>query len=107
MTEDVLGIFLLAEIDLTKILKDLNNNCVNILYDKYMIIHTPSSNILQSELIEQFYRATLKCYGLMDTYNLEETGVTRLRRQLGYDLYGSGVLIRFVDTGERVIIMLS
>lgn len=99
MSEDTLDFFMPIETDLTQILRDVNNSCVNILNQKFVIVHTPLQNLLQPDLIEQSYRAAPKCFGLMDTYNLEDIGVTRLRRQPGYDLYGLGVLIGFVDTG--------
>lgn len=99
MSEDTLDLFIPIETDLTKMLSDINNSCINILNQKYMIVHTPLSNLLQSDLAGQTYRIAPKCYGLMDTYNLEEIGLTRLRRRPNYDLFGLGVLIGFVDTG--------
>jgi len=45
------------------------------------------------------YQSIPKCYGLLDTSNLEATGVGQVRRQpyLGYR--GNGVLIGILDTG--------
>lgn len=39
------------------------------------------------------------CFGLSRMENLEATGVNRVRRIPGFDYYGSGILIGFVDTG--------
>ncbi len=48
------------------------------------------------------------CYGLLSSDQvLESTGVARVQRQPGLDLYGQGVMVGFVDTGERVIILSS
>ncbi len=53
-----------------------------------------------SETIEQFgFSAIPNIYGLMNEESLEESGVLRIRRQPFLDLYGSGILIGFVDTG--------
>lgn len=99
MSEETVDLFIPLEIDLAKLLTDINNSCINALNQRYMIVHTPISNLAEPGIAGQSYRAVPKCYGLMDTYNLEEIGVARLRRLPGYDLYGSGVLIGFVDTG--------
>lgn len=40
-----------------------------------------------------------KCYGLLDTSNIESTGVGRVRRQPYLALRGSGVLVGILDTG--------
>lgn len=40
-----------------------------------------------------------KCYGLLDTSNIESTGVGRVRRQPYLGFRGSGVLIGILDTG--------
>lgn len=63
---------------------------------------------INNENIEKYgFSAIPNVYGLMSEEALEESGVLRIRRQPYLDLYGQGVLIGFVDTGERVIILLS
>ncbi|RKI26027.1 hypothetical protein D7V82_12860 [bacterium 1xD8-6] len=48
------------------------------------------------------------CYGLLSSDQvLESTGVYQARRQSGLNLFGQGVLVGFIDTGERVIILSS
>ena len=48
------------------------------------------------------------CYGLLTSEQvLESAGISRVRRQPGLGLFGQGVLVGFVDTGERVIILSS
>ncbi len=39
------------------------------------------------------------CYGLLQQDILEESGVSRVRRVPGFDYFGQGILIGFVDTG--------
>ncbi|HBI60277.1 MAG TPA: hypothetical protein DDY31_03530 [Lachnospiraceae bacterium] len=46
------------------------------------------------------------CYGLLSSDQvLESAGIAKVRRQVGLNLYGQGVLVGFIDTGERVILL--
>lgn len=47
------------------------------------------------------------CYGLVDTAALEGSGILTMQNFPTLPLKGNGILIGFVDTGERVIIMSS
>lgn len=48
------------------------------------------------------------CYGLLSSDQvLESAGITKARRQSGLNLFGQGIIVGFVDTGERVIILSS
>lgn len=59
-----------------------------------------------SEKIEQHGFSSIPgLYGLMSEEALEASGVLRIRRQPYFDLYGQGILVGFVDTGERVIVL--
>lgn len=61
---------------------------------------------ISDETIEKYgFSAIPNVYGLMSEEALEESGVLRIRRQPYLDLYGQGVLIGFVDTGERVTLL--
>ena len=43
------------------------------------------------------------CYGLMSSSQmLETTGVARVQRQPALSLYGNGVMVGFIDTGDGV-----
>ena len=56
-----------------------------------------------NETIEKYgFSAIPNVYGLMSQEALEASGVLRIRRQPYLVLFGQGVLIGFVDTGERV-----
>lgn len=71
------------------------------------VIYKETDNI-NSEAIGRFgFSSIPNVYGLMSEAALEESGVLRIRRQPYLALYGQGILIGFVDTGERVIILLS
>ena len=48
-----------------------------------------------------------RCYGLLASDEvLDSTGVAKVQRQPGLSLYGQGVLVGFVDTGECVNVLL-
>lgn len=45
------------------------------------------------------YSSIPKCFGLLDTSALEESGILQLQQNPALALYGQGVLVGFVDTG--------
>ncbi|WP_343209750.1 S8 family peptidase [Anaerolentibacter hominis] len=71
--------------------------CIQVINNKFAVIHKEGSS--RNEGIRFGYTSLPKCYGLLDTSNLENIGVLRLRRQPFLDLLGSGVLIAVIDTG--------
>lgn len=71
--------------------------CYENIEDLLSILHIPRTDALP-ELWEA-YRSYPKCYGLLDTSNLEAIGVERVRRQPFVDLYGQGIILGIVDTG--------
>lgn len=73
--------------------------CPQLVNDKYLIIHVSAADVPDLDRFSVAYSYIPKCYGLLDTANLENIGVLRLRRQPYINLYGSGVLIGFIDTG--------
>lgn len=46
-----------------------------------------------------------KCYGLLSEQELAASGILQLRESPYTNLYGRGVLVGFLDTGDGVIIM--
>lgn len=73
--------------------------CPQLINDKYVIVHAAAADVPDLNRFAVAYGSIPKCYGLLDTANLENTGVLRLRRQPYINLYGNGVLIAFIDTG--------
>ena len=45
------------------------------------------------------YTAIPKCFGLLDTTALEESGILQLQNQPALSLRGQGILVGFIDTG--------
>lgn len=84
-----------------------NPDCYIRLDSLQAVIYQELSSV-GSEMIEKYgYSAIPNVYGLMNEEALEASGVLRIRRQPYVDLYGSGILVGLVDTGERVIILSS
>lgn len=65
----------------------------------YRISFWERSKLPSLNVTDYTYSAIPKCYGLMDTGALEASGILRIRNQPTLSLYGSGVLLGFVDTG--------
>lgn len=79
--------------------KDVNAVCVQIINRIYAIAHIRVPDPNEVIRYTNIYSPFPKLYGLMDTSNIENVGVFRIRRQSYLNLLGSGVIIGFVDTG--------
>lgn len=81
---------------------ELSNYCVFPIGYNQSIIYIRSDNPLTGGDRRFRYNMIPKCYGLMASEELEETGILRVRRspQLGYR--GSGTLVGIIDTGIRL-----
>ncbi|MBE5961192.1 MAG: peptidase [Lachnospiraceae bacterium] len=76
-----------------------NSDCIQIVNNKYAIEHFNINDVSAIQAYNTSYSTIPKCFGLMDSTNMESIGVKRLRRQPYLNLLGSGVLIGIVDTG--------
>lgn len=73
--------------------------CEQKLWTKYTVL-TVSQNKSQELTIKNYgYNTIPKCYGLLDINTLESAGILKIRRQPYINVFGSGVLIGFIDTG--------
>ncbi|MDD6207250.1 MAG: S8 family peptidase [Clostridiales bacterium] len=66
---------------------------------RYALVHIPLSQLSSYDLTRFGYRAIPKCYTLIDTEALENTGVSRVRRLPYLSLYGNGTYLIVIDTG--------
>lgn len=73
--------------------------CVQVLNSRNLLLHRRIQGEPEVVLNQYGYSSMPKCFGTMDTTNVEEIGVLQLRRQPYLKLYGSNVLIGIVDTG--------
>ncbi len=71
------------------------------------IYHAERSRIPPLDIQTYNYVSIPKLYTTLDTSSMEASGILKLINQPVLDLDGRGVLIGFIDTGERVIIMSS
>ncbi len=76
-----------------------NITCLQTVSDYIRIGHAPNTKNSAVDIVKNGYRSIPKLYGLMDTSNIEETGIYRIRRLPYLDLLGQGVLIGIIDTG--------
>lgn len=81
--------------------------CVQTLNTTYDIVYLPRAENPELSIKNYSYNAIPACYAPMDESALEASGVLRLQNQPTLMLKGQGVLIGFLDSGERVIILSS
>lgn len=79
--------------------KIYNISCIQLIVGKYNIAYAPNIDNIATNIIRIGYRTIPKLYGLMDTTNIEESGVFRIRRLPYSDLLGQDILIGIIDTG--------
>lgn len=79
--------------------------CLNILDNQLAIITVNRNNINLMTVISQLYYMVPKCYGLMDTTSMEESGILRAQNQPVLNLKGRNVLVGIIDTGACVSVM--
>ncbi len=72
-------------------------SCSQIASDRFAVIYQEGGKYTSDELAG--IKLLPRCYGLLSSEEMTSSGVTRVRRQPGLDLYGTGVIIGFVDTG--------
>lgn len=81
--------------------------CTQRIGKNFIVFYYPRELFPVSDLISYAYSIIPKCFGLLDQTALEASGIIRLQNQPVLSLKGSGVMVGFIDTGERVIIMSS
>jgi len=85
----------------------VTGGCIQRISEDYDIFFDAREGLPPLSVGDYTYTTIPKCYGLLDTTALEASGILRLQNQPVLSLKGDGVLVGFVDTGERVIIMSS
>ncbi len=74
-------------------------DCVQPISDSYQIYYYNRQRVEPLSIEGYTYSAIPKCFGLLDTTALEESGIIKLQTQSALSLRGQGVLVGFVDTG--------
>lgn len=98
-SEDYIDLIFDARTEVERIQRQYEIGCIQRLDRWQSIVHVRVRGNV-SDFIGNFpYRQIPKCYGLLDTSNVEDTGVLRLRRRPYIDLYGNNVIVAILDTG--------
>lgn len=83
------------------------SDCVQNLSQTYDIAYLSRADNPPLSIENYSYSSIPGCYAPMDKSALEASGILRLQNQPTLSLKGQGVLIGFLDSGGRVIIMSS
>ena len=78
---------------------DENNCCTNPIMERIAIQHCPQREQRLTNLESVPYSFIPKLYGLMDSTNMEVTGVKQVQEPGNLSLSGKGVITGFIDTG--------
>lgn len=73
--------------------------CIQPVSSSYDIYYYARDSVPPLDLEVYTYSSIPKCFGLLDTTALEESGILQLQNQTALSLRGQGVLVGFVDTG--------
>lgn len=77
----------------------LEPDCAQTVSDAYEIYYYNRQRVAPLSIENYTYSAIPKCFGLLDTSALEESGILKLQIQPALSLRGQGVLVGFIDTG--------
>lgn len=73
--------------------------CIRIVDDQLVIVTLDRSNVDLMYVITQLYYMVPKCYGLMDTTSMENSGILKAQNQPILNLKGRNILVGVIDTG--------
>ncbi|MCM1497117.1 MAG: S8 family peptidase [Clostridium sp.] len=76
-----------------------DSGCINIIKEKIAIIHIPRAQDYLTNLESIPYSFIPKLYGLMDSSNMEATGVKQVQNANNLGLKGKNVIVGIIDTG--------
>lgn len=76
--------------------------CIQPLSDKYAIWYYNRAEVPSLSLDAYTYASIPKCFGLLDSVNLEASGILKLQNQPTLSLKGQGVFVAVIDTGVSI-----
>jgi subtilisin family serine protease len=74
-------------------------DCIQKINDRYAIWYYDKNNLPPLSVAQYTYTAIPKCYGILDSTNLEVSGILKLQNQPTLSLKGQGVFVAIIDTG--------
>lgn len=86
-------------VNINAVITRYNPDCVQIVDSKIAVIHFRIEPNTALTVEEYGYAIFPKVYGLLDSSNMEESGVLRVHRQPYLDILGRDTIIGIVDTG--------
>ena len=96
-SEDYLD-YLIEYFDTDEAIQNEDKECINVVNQRYAVFYRPGERYRSRDIGDVCIIP--HCSALMSSDQvLESTGVARVQRQPGLDLYGQGVLVGFIDTG--------
>lgn len=84
--------------DIDRLLEFYGEDCITIVDNRIAIVYVP--RVGGETVVTNIPYATLpRLYGIMDSSNMEEIEVNRIRSTPAISLYGNGVIAAIIDTG--------
>ena len=81
--------------------------CIQSINEEYAVLYYDRSSVPPLSIGTYSYTSIPKIFSLMDSTSLDVSGILAIQNQPALSLKGEGILVGIIDTGERVIIMLS
>jgi subtilisin family serine protease len=78
-------------------------DCIQKVSDKYEIWYYDKNKLPPLSVARYTYTAIPKCYGVLDSTNLEVSGILKLQNQPTLSLKGQGVFVAIIDTGINYV----
>jgi subtilisin family serine protease len=78
-------------------------DCIQKVSDKYEIWYYDKKKLPPLSVAQYTYTAIPKCYGVLDSTNLEVSGILKLQNQPTLSLKGQGVFVAIIDTGINYV----
>jgi subtilisin family serine protease len=78
-------------------------DCVQKINERYEIWYYDKAGLPPLSIAQYTYTAIPKCYGILDSTNLEVSGILKLQNQPTLSLKGQGVFVAIIDTGINYV----
>ena len=92
-------IYRYGNISLELIRQQTGADCISYVDEEYVILHAPLDQVLPITLERYSYSSIPALYTLLDSTNMEQSGILPVMRQPGLNTGGEGVLLGIIDTG--------
>ena len=87
-SDEYLGYLVRYDNDIKRVYDVFEPACISIINTQFLVAYTRREGNELEEMLRYGYESVPKCYGLMDTTAVEDTGATRLKTLPGLNLSG-------------------